>query len=251
MSSVNRLPSIGHSGGLNGWSSDLLRLTEQHCTVVVLGNTLPPPPRLVTGAISRALAHKYLEDEIQKIPPPEEDKSIDPKSFTDYVGRYEYQGAIMTVTLEGDAIFAQLTDQPKNQIFPKAKDEFFWKSVDAEVRFLRDDANNVIAARHSQSGNTFRAPKLDESVKLTEDQVELFVGKYQYGPATMTVTRDGTQLFAQITGQPRFPIFPKSETEFQWRVVDASVKFEVGEDGKVTKAVHTQNGATFDAAKIE
>jgi CubicO group peptidase (beta-lactamase class C family) len=253
ISRVSRLPAIGHGGGLNGWSSDLVRLPEQKCTVVVLGNTQPPPPRLVTAAISRALLDKYLEAEIQKLPPPDEDESVDPKSFQDYVGRYDYQTAIMTVTVREDGLFAQLTDQPENQVFPKAKDEFFWKVVDAEVRFLRhDDTMQVVAAQHRQGGRVFRAPKLEENVNLTEDQAELLVGKYRYGLlATMTVTRDGTQLFAQLTGQPRFPIFPKSETEFEWHIVEASVKFEIGDDGKVTKAVHTQNDTTFDAPKIE
>ena len=67
----------------------------------------------------------------------------------------------------------------------------------------------------------------------------------------MTVSRDGSQLFAQLTGQPKFPIFPKSETEFEWRVVAASVKFSKGDDGKVTKAIHSQNGTTFDAPKVK
>jgi CubicO group peptidase (beta-lactamase class C family) len=248
---VHRLPMIGHGGGLSGWASDLLRLPEQRCTVVVLGNSQPAPPQLEPSAIAQTIVQVYLKDEIQKIPPPEEDKSVDPKSFSDYIGRYEYKGAILTVTVEEDALFAQLTGQPKHQIFPKSKDAFFWKVVDAEVQFLRDDTMQVVAARHSQNGNTFRAAKLDETVTLTEEQAERYVGKYQYGPATMTVTRDGTQLFAQITGQPKFPIFPKSETEFEWRVVEASVTFEVGEDGAVTKAVHSQNGITFDAPKVE
>ena len=67
----------------------------------------------------------------------------------------------------------------------------------------------------------------------------------------MTVTRDGSQLFAQLTGQPKFPIFPKSETEFEWRVVPAKAQFVKGEDGTVTKVVHHQNGASFDAPKIK
>ena len=79
-----------------------------------------------------------MADEIQKLPPLAEDKSIDPKSFADYVGRFDYQGAIMTVSVEDDAIFSQITDQPKHRIYPKAKDVFFWKVADAEVTFLRD-----------------------------------------------------------------------------------------------------------------
>jgi len=250
---VKRLPAIGHGGGLNGWSSDLIRLPAQHTTIVVLANALPGPPELNPGAISRTLAEKLLADEIKNLPPPAEDRSIDPKAFTAYVGRFDYKTAIMTVTVENDALFAQLTGQPKNRIFPKAKDEFFWKGVDAEVTFLRDEKGQVNAARHSQSGQTLTAAKLnDDAVKLTTEMLEPILGQYQYGPgAVMTVTRDGTQLFAQLTGQPKMPIFPTSETEFEWRIVPAKVQFVKGDDGKISKAVHRQNGNTLDAPKIK
>lgn len=86
---------------------------------------------------------------------------------------------------------------------------------------------------------------------LTPEQLDAFVGEYQYGSAVTTIARDGTTLTAQLTGQPKFPIFPKSATEFEWRAVKAGVAFVKGADGKVTKAVHTQNGTTFDAPKIK
>ena len=38
---------------------------------------------------------------------------------------------------------------------------------------------------------------------------------------------------------------------FGWRAVKASMHFVKGEDGKVIKAVHTQNGMTFDAPKVK
>jgi CubicO group peptidase (beta-lactamase class C family) len=252
MFAMRRLPAIGHGGGLNGWSSQLVRLPAQHCTIAVLANALPPVPGLAPGEIADTLAGKLFEEEIKKLPPPQENKEVDPKTFTAFVGRYQYQGAVMTVTVEGDALFAQLTDQPKYRIFPSSTNEFFWKVTDAQVAFVRNEKGEVTAARHSQNGNTFTAPKLpDDTVKLKPEQLDAFVGEYQYGPAVMTVTRDSSQLFAQLTGQPKFPIFPKSETEFEWRVVAATVRFVKGDDGKVTKSVHTQNGNTFDAPKIK
>ena len=252
MSEFKRLPAIGHGGGLNGWSSDLLRLPEQHCTVVVLANALPPAPGLAPAGISHSLAEKLLADEIKKLPPLTEDKTVDPKTFPAFAGRYDYQGAILTVSVENDHLFAQLTGQPKFEIFPKSADEFFWKVADAQVVFLRDEKGKVTAARHSQNCNTFKAPKLgDEAVTLTPEQLEACVGEYQYGPAVLTVTRDGATLMAQLTGQSKFPIFPKSATEFEWRVLKAGVVFVKDGAGKVTKAVHTQNGTTFDAPKIK
>ncbi len=253
MSELQRLPMIGHGGGLNGWSTDLIRLPDQHCTVAVLGNALPPPPGLNPGAISQKIAEHFLDDEIKKLPPLAEDKSTDPKAFPDFVGRYDYTNAILTVTVENDHLFAQLTGQPKYEIFPKSATEFFWKVTSAQVVFLRNEKGEVIAAQHTQSGSTFKAPKLGAAaVKLEAAQLDAILGQYQYGPgAVLTVTREDGQLFSQLTGQPKYPIYPRSATEFEWRVVPASVEFSKDAGGKVTKATHRQNGQTFDAPKIK
>lgn len=253
ISKLRGLPVVAHGGGLHGWHTYLMRATEQHCTVVVLTNSFPQPPRHSPVAISNHLAERVLADEIKSIPAMVEDKSIDPKTFPEFAGRFDYKEAIMTVTVEEDGLYAQITDQPKNRIFPKAKDIFFWKGVDAEVKFLRNEQGEVIAAQHSQNGNTFRAEKFGKDIlELTVEQVEPIVGQYRYGLlSVMTVTRDGSQLFAQLTGQPKLPIFPLSETEFAWRVVEAKVKFTVDKDGKVTKGTHTQNGNAFDVLKIK
>lgn len=71
------------------------------------------------------------------------------------------------------------------------------------------------------------------------------------GKVIMTVTREGDQLFAQLTGQPKLEIFPRSDKEFFWKVVNAQVTFVSNADGKVTKAVHEQAGTKFDAPRLE
>ena len=250
ISPVNRLPAIGHGGGLNGWSSDLLRITEQRCTVIALANALPPVKDREPAAVTRRIAEKFLEVDIKKLPPPKEDPNVDKKTYADYAGRYAYQGAVLTVTVEDGRLQSQLTGQQKFEIFPSAPDEFFWKVTDAQVTFLRNEKREVIAARHTQGGVSFKAPRITEpDVKLTAVELDAILGEYQYGAAVMTVTRDGDSVFAQLSGQPKFQIYPKSATEYEWRVVPASVKFPRDKDGKVTKAVHTQNGTTFDAPK--
>jgi CubicO group peptidase (beta-lactamase class C family) len=249
---LNRLRCVSHGGGLNGWSSDLLRLPDQRCTVVALANALPPVEGREPSAVTRQLAGRVLADAIKALPPLQEDPNVDRKTFADFAGRYDYKNAVMTVSTEDGRLYAQLTGQPKFEIFPSAPDEFFWKVTDAQVRFLRDASRAVTAAEHTQGGNTFKAPRLTETaVTLTDAELDAILGTYQYGPAVLTVTRDGDAVFAQLTGQTKYQIHAKSATEFEWRVVAASVVFAKDNDGKVTKAIHTQNGRTFEAPKIE
>lgn len=253
VSQVSRLPVISHSGGLQGWSSDLMWLPAQRLTIVALSNAMPTLPGLEPTSITRDLVSRFLADEIAKLPPPIEDKTVDPKTYPAFVGRYDYQAAILTVTVENDRLYAQLTGQKRFEISPRSADEFFFNIADAQIAFIRNEKGAVVAVQHTQNGNTFRAPRLAvEAVALTAEQLDAFVGSYQYGlDSVLTVKREGTQLLAQLTGQPPLPIFATAEDSFEWRIVAAQVRFAKGADGKITKATHTQNGITFDAPKIK
>jgi hypothetical protein len=42
-----------------------------------------------------------------------------------------------------------------------------------------------------------------------------YIGRYQLAPgAIFTITAEGGHLYSELTGQPRFEIFPESEREF-------------------------------------
>lgn len=71
-------------------------------------------------------------------------------------------------------------------------------------------------------------------VALTPAQAAGLAGVYRFskGPASLTVTAEGARVFAQLTGQPAFEIFPESADRFFWRVADAQATFERGADGR-------------------
>lgn len=80
-------------------------------------------------------------------------------------------------------------------------------------------------------------------VALGPDKLDLLVGRYQMGPGVFaTVTRTDGRLFAQLTGQSAYELFPESPTDFFFKVVDAQVKFTLGPDGRATGFVLHQNG---------
>ena len=88
-------------------------------------------------------------------------------------------------------------------------------------------------------------PKVRTAVAVDSLVLQRYVGEYELVPAFhIVVTREGAALFAQATGQPRFPIFGESETEFFFKVVDAQITFSG--DGMV---LH-QNGQNLAANKI-
>jgi CubicO group peptidase (beta-lactamase class C family) len=247
------LQEVSHGGGLHGFLSYLLRLPKENFTVAVLANCSPPPPGVDPGGLAHEVAELYLGEKLAARETPKIDKKVAPKALDAIVGRYDYGMGILVVTREGDKVFAQLSGQPKFEIFPKSETEFFWKVVEAEVTFVKNEKGAVTKAIHKQGGQTINAPRLEDvkAAKVDAKVYDAYIGKYDYSKAIMTVTREGNQLFAQITGQPKFEIFPKSETEFFWKDVNAQVTFVKDKSGKVTKAIHEQAGQKFDAPRME
>jgi hypothetical protein len=89
------------------------------------------------------------------------------------------------------------------------------------------------------------------NISLDENTLKSYVGRYDYGQGmVLIVTLEDDQLFAQLTGQSLFPIFPSSKDQFFWKEVDAGVTFVADEKGIITHAIHRQNGRQFDAKKL-
>lgn len=82
-------------------------------------------------------------------------------------------------------------------------------------------------------------PKKRVEVALPVATLDRYVGVYELAPTfALTITRQGTQLMAQATNQPAFPIFAESDGEFFFKVVDAQLSF--ARDGSALTLV--QNG---------
>ena len=78
-----------------------------------------------------------------------------------------------------------------------------------------------------------------------------YIGTYRFNlNGVMTITREGDQMYAQLTGQPKFEIFPGGEREFFLKVVDAQLTFDVGADGRATQVTLLQNGMKQTAARL-
>ncbi len=250
---VRGLPEIWHNGGLNGFTSSLLRLPQEKFTIAILANSEPGAPEVVPSELARKLVEIYLADKLA--PTPTANTHVSPKAFDAVVGRYDFGGPILNVTEERGRLFAQLSGQRRLELFASSDTDFFCKEVEAQITFVKDKDGKVVKAIHHQNGLTIYAPRLADLVEAKVDPAiyDSVVGKYDYGQGQMilTVTRDGDRLFAQMSGQPKFEIFPKSDTEFFWKVVDAQITFVKDDKGKVIKAIHHQGGHTLEAPKLE
>lgn len=255
ISEYRGLKQIAHSGGLHGFVTYLARFPEQNVTIAVLHNAVPARD-INPGQAALGLAEIYLWEKMKSQESYSTDKSIGPAIFDDYVGRYAYPGGgILEVTKEEDnRLFAQMTGQSKFEIFPKTENEFYWKVVDAQITFVRNGQGVVTHCIHRQGGNEFQASKMEneEPAEVNTAVFDAYTGEYELAPnMIITISKEDNRLFAQLTGQPRFEIFPRSETIFFFEVVVADITFSKDDSGKVSSLILNQGGREMTAKKKE
>lgn len=89
-------------------------------------------------------------------------------------------------------------------------------------------------------------------ITLTETQLKPFIGDYELQAGyNMAITLDNGQLYTQLPGQEKFPIFPETENMFFLKIVKAQLEFVKDNNGLVVKAIMRQNGNELDIKKIK
>jgi hypothetical protein len=92
---------------------------------------------------------------------------------------------------------------------------------------------------------------LRKVVTLSDSVLQTYTGDYELEPKlTLTITREGNQLYGQAGGQGKLALFPESQTKFFLKVNPVEVEFIKDEKGQVIKAVIYQNGV-HDAKKVK
>lgn len=118
-------------------------------------------------------------------------------------------------------------------------------SIDDIGQHLMDPNSPLDAARQKP-----RQVANHKAVTLEAKKLETLVGVYELAPTfSITVTVEDGRLMAQATGQDRFEIFPESDTQFFYKVIDAQITFERSPDGKATGMTLHQNGLSMPGKK--
>jgi hypothetical protein len=117
------------------------------------------------GEVTALVLHQNGDRTAQKLspselPPERSEIAFDAATSGDYVGKYQFGFGILDVVLKGDRLEAQLTGQAAFPIFASSKDKFFYRVVDAQLDFVRDGEEKVIAVVLHQGGRDMRAPRI-------------------------------------------------------------------------------------------
>ncbi|MBK8968833.1 MAG: serine hydrolase [Lewinellaceae bacterium] len=245
MGNILGSPTIEHDGGINGFLSSLIYLPNEKITVAILTNCdCNSPGGTATELAALAAGHPLVLEEID----------ISAAKLAEYEGIYENRlKQRRIITVENGILTSNRVGGRITKLSPIGKDKFRITDALINVTFLRDEKSGQVNAVSlntrselddrwvKTTGNIPEPPK--EEVRLNEAQLDRLVGEYHVAPTfSITISREGTQLYGQGTGQPRFEMYPASEYKFFLKVVDAKIEFFPDADGAVGKMVLYQNG---------
>jgi CubicO group peptidase (beta-lactamase class C family) len=147
---------IAHGGGIFGFSSYIARYPADHVTVIVLSNVEGAP----SGEIANSLA-AIVFGAPYEIPAERKEIHVAAKTLEKYVGQYQLTPQLVVkVTLEEGKLLAQVSTQPKLELFAESETVFFFKTVNAQVTFVLSAQGEVTGLVFRQGGSDIPAKKL-------------------------------------------------------------------------------------------
>ncbi|GAA3929085.1 serine hydrolase [Hymenobacter algoricola] len=120
----------------------------------------------------------------------------------------------------------------------------------AHVEDMTMDLMRVLYGRPATGPKA--APAAPKAIAVNATTLSTYTGKYALAPTfVLTVTTENGQLFAQATGQPRFPLVPTAPDRFTVASIQAELEFVKNTGGTVEKVILHQGGQHSPGAKVE
>jgi CubicO group peptidase (beta-lactamase class C family) len=262
---------VWHNGGTGGYRTFAGFLPDKQRGVVVLTNSdkgaddigfhlLDSGTDLAEPIVSIAMKLKEAIDEdgpTTAMGVYEEMIKADPATYN--LNEQEINNVGYHYLQNGDTESALRIFEVNKTAFPQS-----FNVYDSYAEALMESGNKEEAIANYQKslelnpGNTNAVEKLTElgaapetaAIEIDEATLESYTGTYVLQPGfDIVVTREGSQLFGQATGQGKFELFPKSDHEFFLKVVEAQVTFNVKDDGTVEQLILHQGGMDMPAKK--
>lgn len=249
--SVNGSPSIQHGGGIFGYTTMGIYLPEEKVFVSGLTNC---DCKNITGT-ANAIAAMAIG---KPFPSKKDAIKLSETELKKWIGTYEFDGNVMRfITLENGQLFSQREGSTKLEIYPLTKTYFIFDGGATSYVFSEKDGKRI--AEMTATGIKMEGIESDklppaEKVAITLAAKELvkYIGKYELAPgAIIEVTTKENQIFAQLTGQPQFEMFPERENVFFLKVVVAEIIFDKDTEGNITGLTLNQGGRQMPGKRIE
>jgi hypothetical protein len=192
---------------------------------------------------------------------PRTEISIDPKLLDNYVGAYQLNPRmVFTVTRDGDKLFARLTGQKTFDLHPYTDHDFFYTIVAAQLSFVQGTDGPASAVILHQNGHDQTAERVDlasaqaldrnreeeskprTAIAIDPELIGRYIGRYLNDNLEITASREGNQLFIQVTGFARYPVYPYTDHDFFATIMPAQISFWADGNSNATQLIRHQFG---------
>lgn len=269
------VPVIQHNGGINGFSTTIVRLLNDKRLIVLLDNAEHGQylDKIASG-IASILYNQPYEAPKQSIAETLL-KTIGEKDVASAIKQYrelkagatakQYDFAETELNVLGYRLLQLKKVAEAIEIF-KLNVEAYPQAANAydslgEAYMVHGDKDLAIANyKKSLELNPKNTNATAQLALLTNEQKEVtvdpklydaYAGDYELAPGfIITVTHENGKLMAQASGQSKLELSPLSETVFSLKVVAAQLTFVKNEQGQVTQLILSQNGRKTPGKKL-
>jgi len=147
--------TVGHSGGIHGFNSNMVSIPEDNTCVILLANVASPHLDNITKSIFAILYDKPYE-----LPQVKKAISLSVDVLKQYTGVYELSPElVITISLEDGKLIGKPEGQEALQLHPEKDDQFFIKEIEAQVNFKRNEKKEINAMTLLQNGRAMSGKK--------------------------------------------------------------------------------------------
>ncbi|MEO8436197.1 MAG: serine hydrolase [Pyrinomonadaceae bacterium] len=263
---------IGHGGAINGFNSLLMKATEKQQTVIILDNVnlgqyhgkiatsiigilngqpIEPPKKSVAETLYKIAMGKDVASAIAEYRKLKAENSPTFNFSETELNTLGYQLLGLKRTKDAFEIF-----KLNVEMFPKSANPY----DSLGETYLAEGQKDLALANYKKAveldpGNAnalLIVRRLEgKETKVDPSGFDAYVGDYEVTPRlTLAITKEGDNLFGQLTGQGKLAVEPVSGTQFTMPEVKANISFEKDPAGKVVGLLLSQGTRTVNAKKI-
>ncbi len=168
-------PTLEHSGGWAGFTSNVMYFPENNSGVIVLSNFGEVHP--INTA--RALADLFLADILAPVDRPrsvtKRNARVPAKILDRYIGAYRLgAGWYVRITRDGRSLVATVASESKVRLIARSETKFWVQDYGAEIEFIADASAPASAIRFRGR----QAPRVDEEGLIAPIDLNEYVGHY-------------------------------------------------------------------------
>jgi len=232
---------ISHSGGIEGFNTNLSYYPDEKLTIIVLANLNGDAPDQLTHQLSAV-----LHGETIVLPSERVEIKVSEDSLRKFTGLYELSpdtNAIITVS--NGKLFTQLGSEEPEELLAESATRFFSRTTDGQIEFEQDAQGVVTGLILHLDGEKHSAKPLQErvEVKLSPEVLSRYAGIYRFeSNLDVVMTVEDGRLRVKPGDQPEDTLYAEAEDHFFSKSFNAQVEFTKNKDGQTTGLIFHNGG---------